>query len=61
MAAYLTHLVPAESVHSLIQARDYTAAHELTGYHEAILALRDIADNVDAANGKQVAQEGGGA
>jgi hypothetical protein len=50
IAAYLAHLCPADSVHSLIQAKDYTGAHELTGFHEAILAIRDIADQVDDAN-----------
>ncbi|SEJ85086.1 hypothetical protein SAMN03159494_03574 [Achromobacter sp. NFACC18-2] len=56
LAAYLASLVPADSALALVQAKDYTGAHELSGYHEAIQALRDIADNVDAANEEAQAQ-----
>lgn len=50
LADVLAVQCPLESVHSLIQVKDYTACHELAGFHEAIQSLRDLADNVDAAN-----------
>jgi len=50
IASYLEYLCPVDSVHALIQARDYTSAHELTGYHEAITQIRVLADEVDAVN-----------
>lgn len=61
LADYLAALVPADSALSLVRAKDYTAAHELSGYHEAIQTLRDIADNVDAANEEAQAQATQGA
>lgn len=56
LASYLAALVPADSSMPLIRSKDYTGAHELCGYHEAIQTLRDIADNVDAANEEAQAQ-----
>lgn len=50
IADVLAHQCPVDAVHALIQAKDYTACHELAGFHEAIQTLRDIADNVDAVN-----------
>jgi hypothetical protein len=50
LADVLAYQYPLDSVHPLIQAKDYTACHELAGFHEAITTLRDIADNVDAVN-----------
>ncbi|WP_325341623.1 hypothetical protein [Xylophilus sp.] len=49
--------MPLTDITTLVGARDYTAAHELTGFHEAIQSLRSIADDVDAANGRPSPQE----
>jgi hypothetical protein len=61
LADVLAVQCPADAVHALVQAKDYTGCHELTGFHEAIQALRDLADNVDAANEEaaQAAQAAG--
>lgn len=50
LADYLNFLTPAEDALALVRARDYTAAHELAGFHEALTAIRGIADQVDKAN-----------
>jgi hypothetical protein len=50
LADYLNFLTPAEDALALVRARDYTAAHELAGFHEALSVIRDIADQVDKAN-----------
>jgi hypothetical protein len=36
-----------EAIADLVHAKDYTAAHELTGAHDAIQAIFELADRID--------------
>lgn len=59
-ADYLEFLIPAADALALVRARDYTAAHELAGVHEAIQTIRDIADQLDDLNRDTAIQESQG-
>lgn len=49
VAAWLASHFPAAAALDLVRAKDYTAAHELVGAHDAIQAILTLADDVDAA------------
>ena len=49
LAFWLSTQFPAAAALDLIRVKDYTAAHELVGAHDAISALRTLADDLDAA------------
>lgn len=48
VASWLAHSYPMDDLVYLLRNKDYTAAHELAGVHEAITALRTLADDVEA-------------
>ena len=58
VADYLEFLIPAADALALVRARDYTAAHELAGVHEAIHSIRQWAVDLDELNRLTAAQEG---
>lgn len=58
VADYLEFLIPAADALALVRARDYTAAHELAGVHEAILSIRQWAADLDELNRATAEQEG---
>ncbi|MDR6455506.1 hypothetical protein J2788_005016 [Variovorax paradoxus] len=58
VADYLEFLIPAADALALVRARDYTAAHELAGVHEAIHTIRQWAVDLDELNRATAAQEG---
>jgi hypothetical protein len=45
----LSEHFPAAAALDLIRVKDYTAAHELVGAHDAIQAIYTLADDLDAA------------
>lgn len=49
IAFWLSEHFPAAAALDLIRVKDYTAAHELVGAHDAIQAIRTLADDLDAA------------
>lgn len=57
VADYLDFLTPAEDALALTRAREYTAAHELAGVHEAINTIRQWADDMDEINRLTSSQE----
>lgn len=56
MAAHLAGMYRVEDLVPLIERKDYTAAHGLTGALEVIQAIRDIADEMEADSRKSVAE-----
>jgi len=58
VADYLEFLIPAADALALVRARDYTAAHELAGVHEAIHSIRQWAVDLDELNRLTAEQEG---
>lgn len=49
IAFWLSTHFPAAAALDLVRAKDYHAAHELVGAHDAIQAIRTLADDLDAA------------
>jgi len=49
IAFWLSTHFPAAAALDLVRAKDYQAAHELVGAHDAIQAIRTLADDLDAA------------
>lgn len=49
VGSWLARQYPLESLLDLIRSKDYTAAHELTGAHDAIQAIFQLADDLDEA------------
>lgn len=49
LAAHLAREVPVDDALSLVRRKEYPLIHELSGYHDAVAALHDIADQLDDA------------
>lgn len=49
IGSWLLSQFPLPAAVDLIHAKDYTAAHELVGAHDAILAVFQLAEDLDAA------------
>lgn len=57
IATWLSTHFPADAALVLIRAKDYTSAHELVGAHDAIQAIRTLADDLDAAQADAEAEK----
>ena len=49
IASWLSSHYPVAALLDLVRAKDYTAAHELAGAHDAITAINVLAHNLDEA------------
>jgi hypothetical protein len=49
LAAHLAREVPVDDALALVRRKEYPLIHELSGYHDAVAALHDIADQLDDA------------
>jgi hypothetical protein len=58
LAAHLARQLPAEDALALARRKEYPLIHELSGYHDAVAALEDIADQLD--DSERVAQKAQG-
>jgi hypothetical protein len=57
IAFWLSSHFPAAAALDLVRAKDYPAAHELVGVHDAIQAIRTLADDLDAAQADAEAEK----